>query len=67
MTDKRLLKIGLVGSIIAAICCFTPILVILLGTIGLSAIVPMLDFVLLPALAMFIGILLYAVYRGMRA
>ena len=39
-----------VGTVLVAICCFTPILVITLGAIGLSALTPYLDFVLLPAL-----------------
>jgi len=37
MKDMTILKTGIVGSIIAAICCATPILVIVLGAIGLSA------------------------------
>ena len=31
MRDAALLRTGTVGSVIAALCCFTPILVILLG------------------------------------
>ena len=50
------LRVGIVGSIIAALCCFTPILVVLLGLIGLSAWVGWLDYVLFPTLAIFIGI-----------
>lgn len=42
---------SLVGTILVAVCCFTPLLVITLGTIGLSAFIPYLDFILLPALA----------------
>jgi hypothetical protein len=36
---------------LVALCCFTPILVILLGVVGLSALTWYLDYVLLPALA----------------
>jgi len=28
---------GIVGTVIAALCCFTPALVVLLGAVGLSA------------------------------
>jgi len=35
--ENKLLKIGIIGTIIAAICCFTPASVILLGAVGLSA------------------------------
>ena len=42
----RLLQIGIIGAIIAALCCFTPVLVILLGTVGLSSLTGYLDVVL---------------------
>ncbi|EAR51550.1 hypothetical protein OG2516_01486 [Oceanicola granulosus HTCC2516] len=64
--NDRLLKYGLIGTVIAALCCFTPILVILLGAVGLSAVLGWLDFVLLPALALFLGITLYALWRRQR-
>jgi mercuric ion transport protein len=66
MTDKVFLKIGLVGSVIAAICCFTPLLVILLGAIGLSSLVGMLDIVLLPAFAIVLVITGYALWKRSR-
>ena len=31
MKDRKLLRVGLIGTAIAAICCFTPALVLLLG------------------------------------
>lgn len=61
--DTVLLRTGIVGTIIAALCCFTPILVILFGVIGLSAVIGYLGFVLLPALALFLGLTAYALYR----
>lgn len=63
MADKKLLYTGLTGTAIAAICCFTPALVILVTAVGLSAIIGWLDFVLFPALAIFIGITVYALTR----
>ncbi len=63
MTDEKLLKVGIIGTIGAALCCFTPILVILLTTVGLSAIIGWLDFVLFPALAVFIAITVYALWK----
>lgn len=62
MNDK-LLKMGVVGTIIIALCCFTPILVLLFSVVGLSAAVGYLDYVLLPALAVFVLITIYAVVR----
>ena len=63
MNNRNLLKTGIVGSGIAALCCFTPALVILLGVVGLSAWLAWLDYILLPALALFIGITIYALVR----
>ncbi len=53
MQEKMLLRVGIIGAISVAICCFTPALVILMGVIGLSSVVGMLDIVPLPALAVF--------------
>ncbi|WP_340148357.1 mercury resistance system transport protein MerF [uncultured Sneathiella sp.] len=63
MQDRNLLKIGMVGTVITALCCFTPLLVILVSAVGLSAILGVLDIVLLPALAIFIGITGYALWK----
>ena len=63
MQDKTILKTGAVGTIIAAICCFTPFLVVVLGAVGLSAWLGWLDFVLLPALGICVLILAYGIYR----
>jgi len=62
-TNMNLLKIGIVGSVVAALCCFTPILVILFGAVGLASIVGYLDYVLLPSLVIFIGITIYALIK----
>ncbi|MBV1897673.1 MAG: mercury resistance system transport protein MerF [Rhodobacteraceae bacterium] len=57
---------GIIGTVIIALCCFTPILVVLFGIVGLSALVGYLDYVLFPALAVFILITIYAVIRRAR-
>ncbi len=62
-SSNKLLITGVVGTIIAALCCFTPILVIALGLVGLSAMVGYLDIVLLPALFVFTGMTLYALSK----
>lgn len=64
--NGRLLNYGLIGTVVAALWCFTPVLVILLGAVGLSAWLGWLDLVLLPALAVFIGSTLYALWRRQR-
>lgn len=65
-TDRKLIATGIVGTVIAALCCFTPILVVLLGAVGLSAWLGWIDYVLLHALAFFIGLTIYAVWRQRR-
>lgn len=47
---------ALVGTGVVALCCFTPVLVVLLAGLGLSALTPYLDWVLLPALLILIVI-----------
>jgi len=60
---KTLLRVSVIGTVLVALCCFTPILVVLLGTLGLAALTGYLDYVLLPALVFFIGLTCYAVCR----
>lgn len=62
MNDRRLLRTGIIGSVIAAICCFTPALVVLVGLAGLSAIVGWLDYGLFPILFASMGLVAYALY-----
>jgi len=61
--NTALVRTGVIGAGIAAICCFTPVLVILLGALGLSAWLGWADYVLFPALAMFAAITLGAGWR----
>ena len=65
-SDRKLIRIGILGTIVAALCCFTPILVVLLGALGLSAVLGWLDYVLLPALGFFIVLTVYAIWRKQR-
>ena len=65
-SDRRLLTTGIVGIIITALCCFTPVLAVLFSVVGLSALLGWLDVVLLPALAFFIGLTIYALWRRQR-
>ncbi len=67
MNDKTLLRTGIAGSVIVAICCVTPILVVAVSAIGLAAVVGWLDYVLFPALAFFLGLTAYALVRRRRA
>lgn len=43
-----------IGTVLVALCCFTPVLVVVLGSIGLGVLTSYLDYVLLPALVVMI-------------
>ena len=53
-TDSKWLWISGVGTVLAALCCFTPILVIAFGAIGAGALAAYLDKVLIPLLLFFV-------------
>ena len=63
---SRILKAGLIGTILTALCCFTPVLVVLFAALGLTALVGYLDFVLFPLLAVFVLLLMVGLYRKYR-
>ena len=67
MKNATVLKTGIIGTVLAVVCCFTPVLVILLGVVELSALVGYLDLVLFPALAIFISITLFALWKKTKA
>jgi mercuric ion transport protein len=60
---NKLLKTGIIGTVIAIVCCMTPVLVVLLGSLGLLALTGYLDILLAPILAIFLGITAYAVWK----
>ena len=65
--SERLLATGIVGFVVAAICCFTPVLVWLLSALGLVALTSYLDVVLFPAMAVFAIITGVALWRRNRS
>ena len=65
--SQRWFKIGLTGTIVAAICCFTPVLVWLMAALGLSAHLGKLDSFLLPLLGVFAAFTLISYIKGRTA
>ena len=63
MTENGLLRVGIIGTVVTALCCFTPVLVVLLGAVGLSAAIGRLDYVLLPALVLFWASTAFALWK----
>lgn len=65
-SSNGLLKTGVIGLAVIALCCFTPILVVTLGIVGLGAVTGYLDYVLFPGLIVFVGITIHALTRKQR-
>ncbi len=60
--SRKLLKVGIVGSLIAAICCFTPLLVLVFVGAGLTGLVGGIDYVVFPVMFASLGLVAYALY-----
>jgi mercuric ion transport protein len=62
---SKLLALGLGGTILAALCCFTPFLPFILTALGFSSLLAYVytDAILLPILAGFLILTGYALWR----
>ena len=63
MNDRTLIATGGFAAALAAICCATPILAILLGGIGLTAWIAKADYVILPVLVLGVALVALGLYR----
>ena len=63
MGNEKMLKTGMFGTGILLILCFTPVMIVVLGVVGLPFLVGMLDIFLLPLLAIFVGLTGYALWQ----
>ncbi len=63
MNNRALFQTGVIGAVVAALCCATPILGIALGAIGLSALAAKPDYVLIPVLVASLGLIGIGLYR----
>ena len=63
MRGSKLFGVGVAGTVVAAICCTTPALAILLGALGLSAWLAWSDYVVIPALLMFLAVAVFGLIR----
>lgn len=66
MKTRTLLGVGIGGALLTALCCFTPLLAVLLAAVGLGAATGYLDYVLLPALVVLVAIIVYALAKQRR-
>ena len=63
MKDDTLVKTGIAGGALAALCCATPILALVLGGVGLSALAAKADLVLIPVLVASVALVGFGLYR----
>lgn len=66
MSHDKTVQYGIVGTVIIALCCFTPVLTLLLIGVGIGWTIGYLDYVLLPALFFFVGLTIYAFWKRSR-
>lgn len=62
MTNIKTLRAGIAGTIIGAICCFTPLLVVVFGFAGVSAWLGWIDYALFPVMFASMGVVAHALY-----
>lgn len=67
IVKNKLMTFGLTGTVIAVLCCFTPLLPLVLTTLGFGGLIGILytDTVLLPVLAGFLILTGVALWRKM--
>ena len=57
-----MLRTGIIGVILAAICCFTPFLVVVFAFAGITAWLGWVDYALFPLMFTSMGVLSYGLY-----
>jgi mercuric ion transport protein len=63
MRDRTLIATGAIGAALAAICCMTPLLVVVFGAVGLTAWLAKADYVLISALILCLALVAFGLYR----
>ena len=63
MNDRSLIATGAIGAILAALCCATPLLAVVLGSIGLSAWLAKAGYIVIAALVLGVALMALGLYR----
>jgi mercuric ion transport protein len=63
MRRDRWLVLGVVGTALTCLACLTPIMALVLGSVGLGAWTGRADLALVPLLLAFIGLVVYRSWR----
>ena len=62
MRDSTLITTRPIGAVLAAICCAMPLLVVVLGGIGLTGWLAKADYVVIAALILCLGPIVFGLY-----
>ena len=65
--NTKFLGTGVAGALLSILCCLTPVLVIMLSAVGLTAFVAKLDYVLIPVFVASIALVIFALVRRRRS
>ena len=63
---KKAFISAMVGTVLVALCCFTPVLVLLLSILGVGFLTPYLDYVLFPVLVVMLIVTVLAYRKWQR-
>ena len=66
MRDRNLITTGVVGAVVAAVCCAAPVVVAAIGAVGLTAWLSKVGNALVPALILCAGLIGFGLYRKQR-
>jgi mercuric ion transport protein len=64
MNGRSLITTGAIGAALAAICCATPSLAVVLGGVGLTAWLAHADYVVMPVLILGVALVGLGLYRS---
>jgi mercuric ion transport protein len=63
MHDRTLITTGTVGAVLAALCCMTPLLAVVLGAVGLTTWLAKADYVAIPVLILCLALVAFGIHR----
>lgn len=65
--NTKLIGTGVAGALVSTLWCVTPVLVVLLGALGMTVWVAKLEYILIPVVVASIGVVIVAAVRQKRA
>ncbi len=63
MSGNSYLRTGIIGTVVTALRCFTPLLVVPFAVLGVSAWLGWIDYLPLPMLGLLLAVTAHALYR----